>query len=212
MLVDGGALIFGIVVWGALFWGAIYLLDRENPHNFFIQALLVSVVRVAVAFVTAFGSYAGLGALAAWLVLMMRILLNYYELGIAKSFAVVVLMIAVPYAVAPALADWVGDNEIRGALVLYGLPASIISTWLYLRHRAANHDDSIPQARVVTDLPAVPIAPSAPPAAMQPPAAVRTPEPEPAPPKTITPVAPVRSSAPMIVEQASAEDGPKFLT
>lgn len=212
MFALGGELIFGIVVWGAMFWGAIYLLDRENPHNRFVQALAVSCVRVVVAVFAAFSLFAGLGALVLWLVLMIRILLNYYDLGIAKTIGVIVLMIAVPYAVMPVLVDWVGDSELRATLFVYGLPLGILGAWLVLRHRAANASDAIPQARVVStaDLPAVPVVPSVPVAATQapPPAAA----PAPAPAKAIAPVAPVRTSAPIPVEQASGEDGPKFLT
>lgn len=218
MLVIGGALIFGVVVWGAMFWGSIYLLDRENPHNRFAQALAVSVVRVGVAFVTAFGVFAALGALVIWLVLMIRILLNYYELGIGKTLGVLALMIAVPYAVSPILMEWGGESELQGALVLYGLPAGIIGGWLFLRHRAASASDSIPQARVVStaELPAVPVVPTVPVAAMPKPPVAAPPAPVAPPAKPVAgpvaPVAPVRSSAPIAVEQASAEDGPKFLT
>src|SRR5437762_400824 len=171
MLFVVGVVLFEIVVYGGLLWGSIYLLDRQNIYNTFAQALAVAVVRVVVILVAGWlGIIFGLVALVAWFVLILRILLNHYDLGVVRTIGVLVLIAAVPYVVAPQLRDALGEDEIGTLLFLYGVPATILGTWYWARRNytvlGQRKDKLIPQARVVTEpkpvAPAEPVAPTAP--------------------------------------------------
>jgi hypothetical protein len=199
-----GAIGFGLVVWAGMLWGAIALIDRHNAYNRFPTALIWSALNVAAAFVLREIALLGLFVGIAYLVLMIKVLMRHYELGILQTLGVLGLLIAAPHVLMPPLLGFVETSELRAILVLFGLPLGIIAIWLVGRYKARRRvedvtADGLPQARVVKRAPTSDVRPAELPAA---------PVPEvPAPP----PIAPIATSAPEPVAPASPTEGPRFL-
>ncbi len=186
-------LLFGLVVWAGLLWGSIALLDRGNAHNRFPKALFWSAVNL-VAFlllqeVALFGIVLAIG----YLVLLVKILTKHYELGILQTVGVVLLLMIAPYVLMPVFVAWAGESELRGLLVLFGLPALILGIWLYGRYVRVRPttEDGLPQARVVK--------------------VAREPAEQPRVVRPVVPVAAAAVRAPTLTPQAPTEGGPKFL-
>jgi hypothetical protein len=172
-------LLFAWTVWAVLLWGSIRIVDRTNQHNSFVAALVWSAVQLGVSLGVQTLGMAGLGVLVLWLAFLLRLLLRQYEMSIAPALLVLVMLIAAPFGLAPALEVIVGTSELLALLVLCGTPFAIIGGWLFgrYRQRSRGDDDSLPVARVfrrkraeprpaaVTPVVAVmPVAPPPPPA------------------------------------------------
>jgi hypothetical protein len=200
-----GALVFAEIIWATMLWGSIKIVDRNNQHNSFAAALFWAGLNLVVSLVLREIALLGLVMALAYLVLMVRVLMNTYELGLLRALAVLALLIAAPYLLMPPLVDFVGDSELRGVVVLYGLPLGILAVWGWSRFKAREvvaDDSPLPRARVVKRAepapaasPAAPV-PRAPTAPVAPPAA---------------PIQPVAAVAPTAEVPASPEGGPKFL-
>jgi hypothetical protein len=211
-------LYFGVVVWAGMLWLSIHLLERNNPYNKFLHALVYSAIRIGIdiaVVILSMGFLPSLSMLGAYLVLGVRLLMYHYELSIWKALAVIGLMVAMPYILNEQIFGFVGNSWLRMILVIYGLPTAILLTWVYgmYRSRYAKRPSNLPEARLVTRTPVeeVPQAPVSVPvkAADKAPGTLAALAADPM--KVSQPLIPLRSSAPEIEAPAAPSEGPKFL-
>jgi hypothetical protein len=198
---------FSLVVWAGMLWGSIKVIDRNNPHNTFVMALVWSAVNLAINLVMMKAGLLGLVIAVAYLIGMVRVLMRHYELGVLQTIGVIGLMIAVPYVATPILFEFAGGSGVRGLLILIGLPAGILITWYFGRRHALHRAEreGLPEARVVR---------------REPPAPVAAPQRVSAP-KLPTPAAPAVAAVPVIEPKVSVappaepaalpNEGPRFL-
>lgn len=142
-----GALLFAWTVWAVLFWGSIAIIERHNPFNTFGWALVWSGVHMGVSIANGAAGIAGLGVLIVWLVFLMRLLLNRYELGFLHALGVVIVTVVGPYFVGDAFVSFVGRSASLFMIVLYGVPIAIIVAWKWPRP-APQPPSNLPAARV----------------------------------------------------------------
>jgi hypothetical protein len=210
-------LYFGVVVWAGMLWLSIHLLERSNPYNKFLHALVYSAIRIGIdiaAAILTLGFFPSVGLLTAYLILGVRLLMYHYELSIWKALAVIGLMVAMPYILNEQIAEFVGRSWVRLIIVIYGLPTAILATWLVGRWRGryAKQPSNLPEARImkraVTE--ETPQAPAPVPVKAVDKASGRTAA-LPDPMKVSQPLSPLRSSAPEIEVPAAPSEGPRFL-
>jgi hypothetical protein len=135
-----------------LLWCSIKLVDRHNPRNRFGTALIMSAVNLLAAFLLVqlpFALFLSIG----YLVLTVQIISRYYMIGVLKTILVLVIMPVVTYVGMPVLVGFAEDSELRGMLVLYGVPAAILVTWLVGRRRGAPAIEEYPLPERVATLP-----------------------------------------------------------
>lgn len=217
-----GALYFAWVTWAGLLWASIKLVDRENPTNHFIAALVISAINIAVNLALPYllAGVAGLLFLRflvlpiglGYLVLMVRMVKNRYGLSTLKTIGVFGLLVAAPYVLMDDLERWVGYSQLRALLVLFGMPTAILGVWIWGRRRArfSTAGSSLPRAELVTRAPSVAERPDR--AVSEPAPVPPVARPETAPPARVSqPIAPVASAPPKIEPAASPTDGPRFL-
>jgi hypothetical protein len=143
-------LLFAWTVWAVLLWGSIRIVDRANQHNSFVAALVWSAVQLGVSLgIQTFGM-AGVAVLVLWLGFLLRLLVRQYEMNLGPALLVLVMLIAAPFGLAPALEVIVGTSELLALVVLCGTPFAIIGGWLFGRHRlrSRSDEDTLPVARV----------------------------------------------------------------
>jgi hypothetical protein len=142
-----GALAFAWTTWAALLWGSIKLVQRDNPSNRFGMALVLSAVEVCVAVVMGYVQIFGLILLVLWLVVLLRLLLAHYELGLLPALGVVIVTVVGPYFVAGALVTFLGKSPALILIALYAVPIGVLAVWLRSRGRRAPVA-GLPEARV----------------------------------------------------------------
>ncbi|MEO8705551.1 MAG: hypothetical protein ABI867_36310 [Kofleriaceae bacterium] len=203
-------ILFTLVCWAGLLWGSIKIIDRHNPHNRFVMALVWSALNLAASVAMMQVALLGLVLAVAYLVMMVRVLMRHYDLGILQTLGVLGLMIATPYVVNPILVDFAGRSGVRGMLVVLGLPIAILVVWFFGR-RAAQlraEKEGLPEARVIQRERPVAVEPV--------PAPVPVPEPvrpvaRPSAPIVPVVVEPKPSVAPPAEPVAAPGEGPRFL-
>jgi hypothetical protein len=212
------ALYFGVVIWAGMLWLSIHLLERDNPYNKFLHALVYSAIRIGIDIavgILAMGFFPALGLLVAYLIVGVRLLVYHYELSIWKALAVIGLMVAMPFLLGEQIQQFVGNSLVRAIIVIYGLPTAILATWVIgmYRNRYAKRPSNLPEARIMKRV----VAEETPPAPIPVPvkavdkASGRIAALAPDPMKVSQPLIPLRSSAPDIDAPAAPSEGPKFL-
>jgi hypothetical protein len=142
-----GLLLFAWTMWAVLFWGSIAIVERHNPFNTFGWALAWSAVEIVASVAMAGAGFAGYGILIAWLVLLFRLLLGRYELGVLHAIGVVIVTVIGPYFVSGAFFSFVGSSETLLLLALYGLPIGVLVVWRWPRP-APQQPTNLPSARL----------------------------------------------------------------
>jgi energy-converting hydrogenase Eha subunit C len=145
-----GILYFALVFSATILWGSIYVVERNNPYNKYAMALLLSAGNIVLSFSARIMPGGDMIYLIGALVLLLRLLMLFYQLDILRALIAAGLTIGAPYVIGPVLGDWVGNSFTRLYLLFYGLPTAILATWIVLRVRKPNveGDSPIPRARV----------------------------------------------------------------
>jgi energy-converting hydrogenase Eha subunit C len=143
-----GILYFALVFSATILWGSIYVVERNNPYNKFAMALFLSAGNIALSFMSRFMPSGDLIYLVGALVLLLRLLMMFYQLDIARALLAAALTIGAPYVIGPKLGDWVGFSVTRLYILFYGLPTAILISWIALRMRTPKSESPIPEARV----------------------------------------------------------------
>ena len=87
-------MLIGAVLFAFTFWGAIKLVDRYNSRNSLVVAGIIG------SFMAFAAPSLGLILIALPLIALMYLLVNYYELGLLRSIAVIVALWAMNLATA----------------------------------------------------------------------------------------------------------------
>ena len=124
------------------------VVDRHNDKNSFGLALGLGVL---FAFSRAVG-IPDLFYVAAWLVLLLRLLTWHYNLTLLGAVLVTASTIFSPYLLVPLIMKFVGTSPLRDYLVLYGFPGVVLGVWVSMKVRGfrakADADGTIPAARI----------------------------------------------------------------
>jgi hypothetical protein len=142
-----GALLFIWTMWAVLFWGSIALLERHNQFNTFGWALVWSVVEMIASVAMSSFRLSGIGVLVAWIVFLMRLLLNRYELGFFHALGVVIATVVGPYFVMDWFLSLVGSSATLFLIFLYAFPIAVLLVWRWPRP-APEAPTNLPQARL----------------------------------------------------------------
>jgi hypothetical protein len=146
-------LLFGLTVWAALLWGSIKLVDRHNPKNKFLVALIFAGIQIVVSLTAMAMGLLAIAIFVMWLVGLTRLLMNYYNLTLGPALLVVVMLLAAPFGIQYVLERLVEIGPIFAGIAVIGTPFAIMGVWLYghLRGpRAPRMEDApVPVARVV---------------------------------------------------------------
>jgi hypothetical protein len=124
-------------MWALIYWGTIKVLDRYNVKNTFGVALCMGALY---AFSFSF-PLPGLVMVAAWLLLLMRITMWHYDISLFGAAIATASTVLVPYFVVPYLLRFIGDSEVRGYGMLYGVPAVTLGVYVASRLRANDAGD-----------------------------------------------------------------------
>lgn len=172
-----GLLYFALVFEALILWGAIFVVERHNPYNKFVMALVLSAGNIALSFMAGMlpgGQFIYLvGALA----LLLRLLMLFYQLDVLRALVAAGLTIGAPYVILPKFGEWVGFSMTRVWILLFGFPTAVLVSWIILRMRKPTVDSPIPAARIEK----IKRAETQPTPAPQPKVAVVAPAPQPAP-------------------------------
>jgi hypothetical protein len=139
------AIAFAWTMWAVLFWGGIAIIERHNPFNTFQSALLWSIIDLTISLPAS--GLVGLGLLLAWIVILLRLLLGRYELGMLHAISVVLTTVVGPYLVTDAFLSFVGTSETRFLFVLFGFPIGVFVVWRWPRP-APEPETNLPRARL----------------------------------------------------------------
>ena len=154
---------FAVSVWALIYWGTIKILDRYNVKNTFGVALWIGALYT---FSFSF-PLPGIALVVAWLLLLMRLTMWRYDIGLLGAAITTAATILAPYFGIPYLLMFVGDSEVRAYGVLYGVPAVTLGVYVAARLRAKDRGDEpkwaprapeLAEARVVVEKPVAPIA------------------------------------------------------
>ena len=142
---------FVISFWACIFWGTIRIADKHNATNTFGKAVGLAML----ADFAHFGGIPSMVYLGAWLLLLMRLTMHYYNLNLLGAIVVTASTVLSPYFIGPELVKFVGDSELRAYLVLYGLPLVAFGIWIGLWIRGMGRspagdvgDGVLPRARL----------------------------------------------------------------
>jgi len=143
-----GILYFALVFSATILWGSIYVVERNNPYNKFAMALFLSAGNIALSFMTRLIPGGDVIYLVGALVLLLRLLMLFYQLDILRALLAAGLTIGAPYVIGPKLGEWVGFSMTRLYILFFGFPTAILISWIALRMRTPKTDSPIPEARV----------------------------------------------------------------
>jgi hypothetical protein len=125
---------FAICVWALIYWGSIKALDRDNPKNTFGLALwLGGLFTLSFMF-----PLPGIVMVVAWLVLLIRVSMWQYDLGLVPAAIASAATVFVPYFGARYLFKFVGDSDVRAYVLVYGVPAVTLAVYLASRIKGRN--------------------------------------------------------------------------
>jgi hypothetical protein len=143
-----GVCLFAWTMWAVLFWGSIKIVERHNPFNTFGWALVWSTLQIVMAVLLGGADIFRLVFLAVWIVVLMRLLLNRYELGLLHALVVVIATVVGPYFIDDIFLAFVGESTSLLMIGLYAVPAAVLGVWLWSRFgRRAPADTNLPEAR-----------------------------------------------------------------
>ena len=175
-----GVLYFALVFGALMLWGAIYVAERNNPYNKFAMALVLSAGNIALSFSSKFFPGGDIIYLVLALVILLRLLMMFYQLDVLRALVAAGLTIGAPYFILPKFGAWVGFSLTRLYILCFGFPTAVIAGWIVMRMRTPKGDSPIPAARVErikrADTQPTPAAP----VAVAPKVAVVAPAPQPA--------------------------------
>jgi hypothetical protein len=143
-----GVLYFALVFDALILFGSIYIAERNNPYNRFLTALFLSAGNIALSFATRmFPGGDGIYLVAA-LVILLRLLMLFYQLDIVRALVATGVTIGAPYVILPKFGEWVGLSMTRLYLLCFGFPTVVLVSWVVLRMRGSKEASPIPEARV----------------------------------------------------------------
>lgn len=126
-----GLIAFGLTFWAVLFWGSVRIVDPGNAHNRFGSALAWSVAHLLLMFALAWSQMFGYIVFAAWLVFLLRLLVDFYGVGLLRAILAIIIANGTPYAIAPLFARIVMTSGEAGVLlILFGFPIVTFVVWL----------------------------------------------------------------------------------
>src|SRR5258706_8004085 len=141
-----GIFYFALVFSATILWGSIYIVERNNPYNKFALALLLSAGNIVLSFSARILPGGDAIYLVGTLVILLRLLMMFYQLDVLRALMAAGLTIGAPYVIGPQLAEWVGFSFTRLYILFFGLPTAILISWVFLRVRKPKGDSPIPEA------------------------------------------------------------------
>jgi hypothetical protein len=130
---------FAVSVWALIYWGSIKLLDRYNPKNTFGVALWFGLL-CTLSFMF---PLPGLVMVVAWMVLLIRISMWQYDLGLVPAAIAAAATVFVPYFGSPYLFKFVGDSDVRAYALVYGVPGVTLAVYLASRVKGRNAEPKL---------------------------------------------------------------------
>jgi hypothetical protein len=143
-----GLLYFALVFEALILWGAIYVVERQNPYNKFVMALVLSAGNIALSFMAGMLPGGQFIYLIGALVLLLRLLMLFYQLDVLRALVAAALTIGAPYLILPKFGEWIGLSMTRVWILLFGFPTAVVVSWIVLRMRKPAVDSPIPEARI----------------------------------------------------------------
>ena len=122
---------FAVCFWALTFWGSIKVLDRYNSKNTLGVALGIGVLYT---FSFMF-PLPGFVMISAWLLLLIRLTMWHYELGLLPAIIAAAATVFVPYFVQPYMLAFVGNSVVRGYGLIYGLPILTLVGYAVIRFK-----------------------------------------------------------------------------
>lgn len=151
-----GGFAFSLTLWAVLFWGSIRILEPGNGNNSFAKALGIGVLYGVCLWLVGHMALIGLFFAVAWLVFILRLLTDWYEMGILKSLGVTAVINIGPYYLIPKMFVAAGSS-VYG--LLFGFPAAVLIVWLVTSRKGSGMKiPTLPFARATKKRPEVPVA------------------------------------------------------
>lgn len=130
---------FAVSVRALIYWGSIKLLDRYNPKNTFGVALCLGLL-CTLSFMF---PLPGLVMVVAWVVLLIRLSMWQYDLGLVPAAIAAAATVFVPYFGSPYLFKFVGDSEVRAYVLVSGVPGVTLAVYMASRFKGRNAEPQL---------------------------------------------------------------------